>query len=155
VKFDKLIRRFQAADRDLRLETLLEASKKLPDLPPALAQDRDRESHRVTECQTPVFLWIEREGDRIRFYADVPRESPTVRGFVALLQSNLDGATPAELADLPLDLLHELRLDDALGMMRSQGLAAIVSRVKRAGQALAAEARSEAQPEAQSGPPGP
>ncbi len=145
MKFDKLIRRFQAADRDLRLETLLEASKKLPDLPPELADDRDRESHRVTECQTPVFLWIQREGDRIRFFADVPRESPTVRGFVALLQSNLDGATPAEVAEVPLDLLHELRLDDALGMMRSQGLAAIVRRVKRAGQALAVGTESRAE----------
>ena len=145
MKFGKLIRRFQAADRDLRLETLLEASKKLPDLPPELAADRDRESHRVTECQTPVFLWIQREGDRVRFFADVPRESPTVRGFVSLLQQSLDGATPAEVAEIPLDLLHELRLDDALGMMRSQGLAAIVRRVKRAGQALATGSESRAE----------
>jgi cysteine desulfuration protein SufE len=137
MRFDKLIRRFQAADKDLRLEAVLDASRKLPDLPPRLTAEKDLESHRVTECQTPVFLWIEREGDRLRFYADVPRESPTVRGFVSLLIGALDGATPAEVAEIPLDLLHDLKLDEALGMMRSQGLSAIVGRVKRAGAAHA------------------
>src|SRR5690242_15391988 len=138
MRFDKLIRRFQAADRDVRLEALLDAARKLPELPPELKDDRDREAHRVTECQTPVFLWLEPEGDVVRFHADVPRESPTVRGFVGLLASALDGATPREVAETPLDLLHLLRLDEVLGMMRSQGLSAVVRRVKRAGEALAA-----------------
>jgi len=55
-----------------------------------------------------------------------------VRGFVALLVQALDGATPAEVAAVPDDLLHALGLDDALGMTRSQGLSAIVRRIKRA-----------------------
>jgi cysteine desulfuration protein SufE len=129
---DRWIRRFQAADKNTRLESLLEASKRLPELPDALRADRDRESHRVTECQTPVFLWIERQDDRLRLFADVPRESPTVRGFVALLVSMLDGQPPSTAAALPVDLLHALRLDEALGMMRTQGLTAIVQRIKRA-----------------------
>lgn len=129
---DRWIRRFQAADKNTRLESLLEASKRLPELPDALRADRDRESHRVTECQTPVFLWIERQDDRLRLFADVPRESPTVRGFVALLVSMLDGQPPGTAAALPADLLHALRLDEALGMMRTQGLTAIVQRIKRA-----------------------
>ena len=133
---DKLIRRFQGADKNLRLEALLDASKKLPDLPEHLKEDRDRESHRVTECQTPVFLWFELDQGRVRLHADVPRESPTVRGFVSLLVRAIEGATPAEVAEIPLDLLHMMRLDETLGMMRSQGLGAIVRRVKRAGETL-------------------
>lgn len=128
---DKLVRRFQAADRDLRLESLLDASKRLPDLPERLLHDRDREAHRIAECQTPVFLWLEREGDRLRIMADVPRESPTVRGFVSLLVRELDGQPLAAVADLPADLIHLLRLDEALGMMRTQGLTAIVQRIRR------------------------
>lgn len=88
-------------------------------------------SHRVTECQTPVFLWLEREGDALRLHAEVPRESPTVRGFVALLQRELDGGPIAAARELPADLLHLLGLDDALGMLRSQGLAAVVQRIRR------------------------
>ncbi len=133
---DKLIRRFQAADKTLRLEALLDASRKLPELPLPLRDDRDREAHRVTECQTPVFLWLEREGDRLRFHADVPRESPTVRGFVSLLVRELDGEPIATAAALPADLLHLLGLDEALGMMRSQGLGAVVQRIRRAAAAL-------------------
>jgi cysteine desulfuration protein SufE len=134
---DKLIDRFQRADRDLRLETLLDASRKLPDLPARLATDRDREEHRVPECQTPVFLWLEKDGDRLRIFADVAREAPTVRGFVSLLVMALDGGPVAAAAALPIDLLHSLKLDEVLGMTRTQGLSAIVGRLRRGAAALA------------------
>lgn len=131
-KLDKYITRFAAADRATRLDTLLDLSRKLPPLPPALQAAKDHEQHRVPECQTPVYLWVELAEGKVRLQADVPRESPTVRGFVALLLQVLDGATPEEVAALPDDLLHALKLDDALGMTRTHGLTAIVRRVKRA-----------------------
>jgi cysteine desulfuration protein SufE len=134
---DKLIRRFQAVDKELRLETLLAASAKLPEVPARLAADRDREASRVVECQTPVFLWFERgEGDTLRQHADVPRESPTVGGFVSLLVRALDGGPLQDAAELPADLLHLLRLDDTLGMMRSQGLGAGVRRIRASAAAM-------------------
>ena len=141
--FDTLIKRFQAADKDTRLESLLDAARRLPDLPAHLAEARDREAHRVTECQTPVFLWIEREGEALKLYADVPRESPTVRGFVSLLLRALDGQPPAAAAEMPNDLLHLLKLDEALGMIRTQGLSAIVRRVRQAGERLRVEGGEE------------
>ena len=133
---DKLIQRFGSTDRATRLEALLDASKKLPELPERLRDDRDRETHRIAECQTPVFLWLEREGDVLRLHADVPRESPTVRGFLSLLVRALDGQPVGAAAGLPADLLHMLKLDEALGMMRTQGLSAIVQRIRRAAAAL-------------------
>jgi cysteine desulfuration protein SufE len=128
---ERFVRRFSAADRDTRLETLLELSRKLPPLPPEFQAARDREAHRVPECQTPVYLWLERHDAGIRLLADVPRESPTVRGFVALLIQGLEGATEQDVAALPDDLLHALRLDETLGMLRTHGLTAIVRRLKR------------------------
>ncbi len=136
MSLDKLITRFRGADKDLRLEAVLDAAKRLPPLPERLAVDRDRESHRITECQTPVFLWFERDGDAIRMFAEVPREAPTVRGFVSLLIKHLDGASSAAYAAVPADLLALLRLDEVLGMMRTRGLSAIVGRVRRAGTEL-------------------
>jgi len=129
---DKYIARLGAADRSTRLETLLDLSRKLPALPPALEDAKARGDHLVPECQTPVHLWVEVTGGIVHLHADVPRESPTVRGFVSLLVQSLDGATPADVAAIPDDLLHALGLDDALGMMRTQGLTAIVRRIKRA-----------------------
>ncbi len=130
--FDSLITRFRAADRSTRLEALLDYSRKLPDLPPELLGASDREAHRVTECQTPVFLWVGVKDGAVAIHADVPRESPTVRGFVALLAHRLAGTSPADVAAVPDDLLDRLALGETLGMMRTQGLTAILGRVKRA-----------------------
>jgi cysteine desulfuration protein SufE len=126
---EKYITRFSRADRATRLEALLDLAGALPPLPPGL--EAARESHRVPECQTPVYLWVEMANGIVHLHADVPRESPTVRGFVSLLARALDGAPPAAVAAIPDDLLHELRLDEALGMTRTQGLTAIVRRIKR------------------------
>lgn len=129
--FDSLIQRFRAADRSVRLDTLLDYASKLPDPPPELQAAADRERHRVDECQTPVFLWIGVEDDQVVFHAEVPREAPTVRGYVALLRSRIAGRSPAEVAAVPGDLLEQLGLAESLGMMRTQGLTAILGRIKR------------------------
>ena len=129
LKLERYIARFKAADRAIRLEALLDFSRKLPPLPPE--REREKESHRVPECQTPVYLWVDVQDGIVRICADVPRESPTVRGFVSLLVDGLEGATPAEVAALPNDLLHSFGLDETLGMLRMHGLTAIVQRLKR------------------------
>jgi cysteine desulfuration protein SufE len=134
-RLDTIVRRFQQADRDTRLETLLDYSRKLPPLPERYADARAAGLNRVHECQTPVFLWVdagERASDPVEIHADVPRESPTVRGFVALLIHGLQGMTRAEVAALPVDLLDQLRLGETIGMNRTQGLSAIVGRIRRA-----------------------
>lgn len=127
---ERSIARFSRADRATRLEALLDLANALPPLPAGL--EPAQESHRIPECQTPVYLWVEVQDGAVHLHADVPREAPTVRGFVSLLVRAVEGASPAAVAAIPDDLLHELRLDDALGMTRTQGLTAIVRRVKRA-----------------------
>jgi cysteine desulfuration protein SufE len=129
-KLDTIIPRFKAADRQTRLETLLDYSKNLPPLPERYQAEKAQGRNMVEECQTPVYLWVEVDGGRVHIHADVPRESPTVRGFVSLLARTLDGETPDAVARLPLDLLDQLGLSEALGMTRTQGLTAILHRVK-------------------------
>jgi cysteine desulfuration protein SufE len=128
---DTLIARFRSADRNTRLETLLDYSRKLPPLPPEYEALKAQGRNLVPECQTPVYLWIAVEEGKVRLHADVPRESPTVRGFVALLLRALDGVTPADVAAVPNDLLDQLQLTETLGMMRTQGLTSILGRIKR------------------------
>ncbi len=105
--------------------------RKLPPLPERLEQEKAQGEHRVHECQTPVFLWVEVENGQVHIHADVPRESPTVRGFVSLLARSLDGAPPEAVARIPDDLLDQLGLSETLGMTRTQGLTAILHRIKR------------------------
>ena len=128
--FAKLIARYKGLDRNTRLEALLDWSKKLPELPAELVPLKDQGVGRVHECQTPVFLYVEVTEGKVRIHADVPRESPTVRGFLSLLIKQLDGATPTEVEATPQDLLDQLGLTQDLGMTRTQGLTAILARVK-------------------------
>ncbi len=128
--FAKLIARYKGLDRTTRLEALLDWSKKLPELPAELIPLKDQGVGRVHECQTPVFLYVEVTEGKVRIHADVPRESPTVRGFLSLLIKQLSGATPAEVEATPQDLLDQLGLTQDLGMTRTQGLTAILARVK-------------------------
>jgi cysteine desulfuration protein SufE len=127
---ETLIPRFRAADRNTRLETLLDYSKKLPPLPAQYEAEKDLGHNRVHECQTPVYLWVELDDGRVHIYADVPRESPTVRGFISLLARALEGQTPEAVARIPNDLLDQLGLSETLGMTRTQGLTAILHRIK-------------------------
>ena len=129
--FAKLIARYKGLDRTTRLEALLDWSKKLPELPAELVPLKDQGVGRVHECQTPVFLYVEVTEGMVRIHADVPRESPTVRGFLSLLIKQLDGATPTEVEATPQDLLDQLGLTQDLGMTRTQGLTAILGRIKR------------------------
>ncbi len=134
-RLETIIRRFQQADRETRLETLLDYARKLPPLPARHEEARAAGLNRVHECQTPVFLWVdagENPGSIVEIHADVPRESPTVRGFVSLLIHGLQGMTREEVAALPGDLLDQLRLTETIGMNRTQGLSAIVTRIRRA-----------------------
>jgi len=127
---ETLIPRFQAADRNTRLETLLDYSKKLPPLPERFEAEKQLGHNRVDECQTTVYLWVEIDGGGVHIHADIPREAPTVRGFVSLLARTLEGQTPAAVARLPMDLLDQLGLSETLGMTRTQGLTAILHRIK-------------------------
>jgi cysteine desulfuration protein SufE len=129
---DALIPRFRNADRTTRLETLLDYARKLPPLPERLQAEKALGHNLVHECQTPVFLWTEVTDGHVHIHADVPPESPTVRGFVSLLARALDGATPADVGRVPDDLLDQLGLTETLGMTRTQGLSAILARIKRA-----------------------
>jgi cysteine desulfuration protein SufE len=128
---EKLIPRFKAADRETRLETLLDYSKKLPPLPERFEAEKHLGHNRVDECQTTVYLWVEVDGAGVHIYADVPREAPTVRGFISLLANTLDGQSPDTVTRLPMDLLDRLGLSETLGMTRTQGLTAILHRIKQ------------------------
>jgi cysteine desulfuration protein SufE len=134
---ENLIPRFKAADPQTRLETLLDYSNKLPPLPDRYQAEKQLGHNRVDECQTTVYLWIEVDDGGVHIHADVPREAPTVRGFISLLARTLDGQKPEAVAGIPLDLLDRLGLSETLGMTRTQGLTAILHRINKSAAAAA------------------
>jgi cysteine desulfuration protein SufE len=113
---------------------LLDFARRPLPLPERLRAERDsaddRAQHRIDECMTPVFLWIELDNGHVALYADVSPEGPTARGFVALLIDAFTGATPDDVLATPADLIQRLKLPEALGMNRMRGLQAILHRVR-------------------------
>ncbi len=130
-KLEELKQEFDELDVRDRLEMLLDFSDGLPDLPERYRARRDAGENRVHECQTPVYMWVEVVDGQVEIYADVPRESPTVRGFISLLVAAIFGAAPAEVLAVKPTLLAELGLVEALGMVRMRGLHAILYRIKK------------------------
>ena len=127
---EAIVTELSEADRQERIEMLIDLAKGLAPLPERLSAFKDA-AHRVEECQSPVFLIVEmRDGDRADIFADAPIEAPTVRGFVALLVEGLSGATVEEILKVPNDLIDRIGLPEILGMLRVRGLHGVLRRLK-------------------------
>ena len=132
-----IIEEFSSASPEERLELLLEFAMDLPDLPEELHHARDT-MEQVHECQSPVFLHASLRDGRMVYHIDVPREAPTVRGFASILHSGLNGATPAAVAAIPANLYQQLGLHKVISPLRLRGLTALLHRMKRNAEELAA-----------------
>jgi cysteine desulfuration protein SufE len=130
-RLDAIIGEFADLDGREKLELLLDFAAGLPALPAEYQARKETEDRRVHECQTPVFLWAEVEDGAAKLIAEVAPEAPTVKGFVAILASAVNGRPATEAAGLPEDVLERMGLADVLGILRSRGLRAILFRVKR------------------------
>jgi cysteine desulfuration protein SufE len=123
-KLARIVELFAGAPKDLRVEALLEYSRKVPPLPTHL-QGQQGAMEQVEECQTPFFLSTELDEDcRITAWYDCPPEAPTTRGFAGILTEGLNGATAQEVLDVPNDFYTQMGL-------RLRGMGAILGHLKR------------------------
>ncbi|MDD9205935.1 SufE family protein [Georgenia sp. 10Sc9-8] len=129
-----LIDDFTAVSTQDRLQLLLELGQELPELPERYA-DHPELLEPVPECQSPIFLVTEVEGQgeqaRVRLFFSAPAEAPTTRGFAGILHEGLDGLTAAEVLDVPGDVANRLGLAEAISPLRLRGMAGMLGRVKR------------------------
>lgn len=120
--------------REMQVELLLEHARQFPPLPEKYRAAREAGLGRVHECQAEVYFFPEviDEGDRqtVRIHADIPGHAPTQRALVGILMEAYDGATPAEVAAIPDDLLRRLGVDALLGPQRQRGFAGVLARLK-------------------------
>jgi len=114
-----------------RLQLLLEFSNELPGLPAHYAEHPDL-LERVEECQSPVFIFVDVDGDRlVTLYATAPPESPTTRGFASILVQGLAGLTVEQVLAVPDDYPSDLGLTEAVSPLRIRGMTAMLGRIKR------------------------
>lgn len=128
---EKVVRRFERAPKDLRVQALLQYAKKVPPLPPEFKDDRSA-LEQVHECQTPFFLATRVDDDgAVHLFFDAPVESPTVRGFAGILYEGLEGRQAREVLDVPPDFYAPMGLGEVVSPLRLRGMSAILSRLKR------------------------
>jgi cysteine desulfuration protein SufE len=113
-----------------KLELLLQFAESLPTLPTWLKGKQD-EMDSVPECMTPVSVAAEMHEGGMIFHFIVPPESPTVRGYAAVMAEGLRGATPEQVLRLPADFYLRTGLQEVVSSQRLNGMAAIVAHVKR------------------------
>lgn len=119
-----------------KVELLIDLGKELPPLPEALKT----EASKVRGCQSQVWLVAEPEaGGRLHLRAD--SDAVLVKGLISLLLRLYDRRTPAEILANPPDVLERIGLSKLLTPGRSNGLYAMVGRIRGIAEALA-EARA-------------
>lgn len=126
----EIIEDFELSEGREKIEMLVDYSERMSPLPEQIAQNRNT-MEEVPECMTPVFVAAETVDGGMRFYFDVPPESPTVRGFASILSQGLDGASPEQVLAVPNDFFYRMGLEQVLTMQRLKGFTSILAHMKR------------------------
>ena len=130
-RLQEIVDEFAGLPPELRLEALLDYSRRVPPLPPRLEGHRDA-MEQVPECQTPFFLATEvGDDDAVTIHFDAPPEAPTTRGFAGILSEGLNGAPAGDVLAVPNGFYSALGLDRVVSPLRLRGISAILARLKR------------------------
>lgn len=116
-----------------KVEYIIELGKGLPPLPEALKT----EAAKVRGCQSQVWLVAEPEAEgRLHLRAD--SDAVLVKGLISLLLCLYDRRTPQEILANPPEVLERIGLSKLLTPGRSNGLYAMVGRIRGLAEALTA-----------------
>ena len=128
-KLQVIIDRFASAPRELKGQALLRYAKRVPHLPPDLAEAPDR-MQRVHECQSPFFNTQVDESGAVHLFFDCPPETPTVRGFAGILLEGLEGEHYSTVLEVPTTFYSTMGLEEVVSPLRLRGMGAILAAIK-------------------------
>ncbi len=115
-------------DWEDRYRYVIELGKTLP----PLAESEKTDATKVRGCVSQVWLISESDSqssDQIRFRGE--SDAHIVQGLIAILLAMYDGKTPAEILGIDAtQTFQTLGLDEHLTPQRSNGLAAMVGRIR-------------------------
>jgi cysteine desulfuration protein SufE len=131
-KLQEIVDDFASMTREEKLETLIGFAESFPTLPERFRDQRSK-MEPVPECMTPVFLIAEKDsGEGIVFHADIPQQSPTVRGLASILLNGLNGLTLEKILSVPADFFLPMKLDEAVSQQRLNGFVGVLAHMKQA-----------------------
>lgn len=107
-----------------RYQYLIDCGRKLPPLPESLRT----EAHKVSGCQSQV--WIVPHGDASRLDFEAASDSSIVQGLIALLLRVYSGRSAAEILATEPRFIEAIGLKAHLSQSRSNGLSAMLARIR-------------------------
>jgi cysteine desulfuration protein SufE len=138
-KLQEIVDDFSGASREEKVEMLIQYAESLP-TPPERLKGEHENMEPVPECMTPVSLFGEKDEDGgIRFYCDIPPQSPTVRGLASILANGLNGLKPEEILAVPANFYTEMNLQDAISYQRLNGFQGVLAHMKQVAVRLVTE----------------
>ena len=120
------------SDWSERYQYLIDLGRKLPDLP----AEWKTEEHRLTGCQSMVWIVAEGNADRLTFHAI--SDSAIVSGLIYLALRVYSGRSAAEIVATEPDYVAAIGLARHLSPTRSNGLASLLAFIKDTARAQAA-----------------
>jgi cysteine desulfuration protein SufE len=129
-RLQEIVQDFQVCEGPEKLGLLLSYAEQLEE-PPSNLAELEGQMHAVHGCMTPVSIGVCRQNGGLVFVFDIPRESPTVRGFASILAQGLRGQDAETIVHLPNDFYHEMGLETLLTHQRLHGFGAILAQLKR------------------------
>jgi len=133
---DEIIEEFSIFNDWLdKYDYLIELGNELPQIDP----EYKTEEYLINGCQSKVWLNADYKDGKIWYHAD--SDAIIVRGIVALLVKALNGQPPEEIIGSDLYFIDEIGLKQNLSPTRSNGLVAMVKKMKT--YALAYQAKNK------------
>ena len=133
--FEEIVETFEFLDDwEDRYRHVIELGKAMPPMDEAMKSALTK----VDGCVSQVWIAPSVEGDgaakRLHFIGD--SDAMIVRGLIAVLKALLDGEAPARIVDMNVaSELARLGLDQHLSAQRSNGLQAMVGRLRQLAEA--------------------
>jgi len=120
-------------DWEDRYKYIIELGQALP----ALSDDEKNSTNKVNGCVSQVWLVTERDGELMTYRGE--SDAMIVRGLAAILIALYSGQPAHEVAETDaIAVFDELGLREHLSTQRSNGLVAMVNRIRSEARALTA-----------------
>ena len=123
---DEVIEEFAFFDDWMdRYQYLIDLGRRLP----ALAEDELVDDNKIRGCQSQVWLVASQTDGRLQFKAI--SDAAIVSGLIAILLRIYSDRRPEDILNTPPDFVSALQLDQHLSPTRSNGLASMLTAIRR------------------------
>lgn len=123
-----LVGDFEFADRQERIDLLLELADGFREVPPEVATRPFDEENHVERCESDAYVWaVDRPDGTLQYYFAVENpQGVSAKSFAVILDEGLSGQPLDRVATTPTDLVFRIYGRD-ISMGKGQGLMGMLS----------------------------